>query len=182
MEAEKVKLWTYSDLLSLPENGRQYELWDGELIMVPSPTAEHQTLLTDLAYLVQNFVRAQKLGRVLVAPLDVIFTETWTMQPDIIYISRERMGIIQDRIRGAPDLAVEILSPSTTQRDRVEKRVLYARFGVQEYWLVDPKAKQVEVLTLREGEYETAGLYGEKDTLTSPLLKGLSVPLNQVFE
>ncbi len=182
MEAEKVKRWTYTDLLSLPENGRQYELWDGELSMVPSPTAGHQTLLFSLAYLLQTFVRAQGLGRVLVAPLDVIFTEIWTMQPDIIYISRQRMNIIQDRIRGAPDLVVEILSPSTAQRDRVEKRILYARFGVQEYWLVDPEARQVEVLTLGEGDYETAGLYGEEDTLTSPLLPGLSMPLSQVFE
>ncbi|OGF53808.1 MAG: hypothetical protein A2Z21_01030 [Candidatus Fraserbacteria bacterium RBG_16_55_9] len=103
-------------------------------------------------------------------------------QPDILYISNERRTIIhEEEIRGAPDLIVEILSPSTVGYDRTYKRTLYARHGVKEYWLVDPEEETIEVLTLGKRGYRQAALYRENQTLESPLLAGLTISLGEVF-
>ena len=116
------------------------------------------------------------------APTDVVFSNTDTVQPDIVFVSAEREYIITERnIRGAPDLVVEILSPSTANRDRTFKRTLYERHGVNEYWMVDTDAKNVTVLLLGENGYELAGIYGEGQTLTSPNLPGFSLNLDDIF-
>ena len=104
------------------------------------------------------------------------------MQPDLLFVSAAREGIITDaNIQGAPDLVVEILSPSTESRDRGYKRELYARHGVSEFWLVDPDARSIEVLLLNAGEYESGGNYGSEDTLTSPTLQGFELSLAEIF-
>jgi len=170
---------TYEDYASLPDDER-CELIDGELIPMPSPTALHQTLLKKLA-LGFMVLESRGLGTMFFAPLDVILSNFDVVQPDLIFISNERAHIIDDYIRGAPDLLVEILSPSTQRRDRIVKRNLYARHGVREYWLIDPYAKTITVLILGANGYNTHAVYGAGDTLTSPTLPGFALNLSDLF-
>jgi len=178
--------FTYEDYKSLPASEtKRYELLEGELIMVPSPSFEHQDISGKLELFLRLFVREHKLGVVLDAPFDVVLGEAGeeqVVQPDILFVSKARRKIIrEEEIRGAPDLVVEVLSPSTAQKDRVFKRRLYAKYGVREYWIVDPEEETVEVLTLGERGYERAGLYRKGETLESPLLPGLRIPLDEIF-
>ncbi len=176
---------TYEDYLNIPGDDR-YELIDGELILVGSPNEAHQNTDASLGARMYFFVEDRDLGRVYHAPFDVLLTDpdgsVNVVQPDLIFVSKEREGIITPaNIQGAPDLLVEILSPSTRRLDMTAKLELYARHGVREYWIADPVARTVAVMLLRDGEYETVGKYGVKDTLVSPTLQGLSVSLDRIF-
>ncbi len=173
--------FTYEDYRNTPE-GERYELLDGELIMPPAPSIGHQRIDTSLGSLLHTFVKKMGLGEVFHAPTDVVFTDTNVVQPDILYVSNERSHVITtDNIRGAPNLIVEILSPSTARYDRTLKRTLYARHGVGEYWLADPHDKTVTVMLLGAGGFKVAAIYGEGDTLTSPTLEGLRLNLDEIF-
>ncbi len=179
--------FTYEDYKSLPYTERQrFELLEGELIpMAPSPGEAHQAASIGLASLLYRFVRERRLGRVYEAPFDVVLGapgEEQVVQPDIFFIAQDRLHIIgEEEVRGGPDLVIEVLSPTTAEKDRLFKRRLYAKHGVKEYWLVDPSARTIEVLTLSEQGYEQAGLYGENDELRSPLLPELRFPVREVF-
>lgn len=175
--------FTYKDYKNLPESEtKRYELLGGELIMVPSPTTYHQAISRNLEYILLEFVQKHNLGFIYNAPCDVVLSDEDVVQPDIFFISKERSHIItEENISGAPDLVIEILSPATADRDRTYKRTLYARYGVQEYWIVDPDKKEVEVMTLRERGFETVAIYKKEDVLKSKLLKGLSISLSEVF-
>ena len=130
----------------------------------------------------QQLRGGRNLGRVYFAPADVVLSDTNVVQPDLLFVSREREHIItRPNIQGAPDLAVEIGSPSTDERDRTVKRKLYAEHGVKEYWLVDPDAMTVTVLLHGERDFEEAGVYRKGETLTSPILQGFSVDLDDIF-
>ncbi len=173
--------FTVKDYMSTPE-GTQYELLDGEMILAASPNDRHQTVLLELVWEVRPFVRARRLGRMWIAPFDVIFSETDIAQPDILFVSNERSGIITAaNIQGAPDLVVEITSPSTVQYDRGYKMVLYGRYGVREYWIVEPVAETVEVYVQGEDGLVLEASYLRGDILTSPLLPGMAIDLEQVF-
>ena len=115
-------------------------------------------------------------------PFDIVFTNHDVVQPDVIFVSNEKLNIITpDNIQGAPDLVIEVLSPSTAHRDRTFKRALYARHRVGEFWLVDTNARLIEVLLLGESEYETVGTYGAGQTLTSPTLTDFSLNIDDIF-
>ena len=173
--------YTYEDYLKTSDDER-WELLDGELVMAPSPNMSHQRVATDLVTLLNAFVQESGLGSVYAAPADVVLSDTSVVQPDLLFVSREREQIItRANIQGAPDLAVEIRSPSTDERDRTVKRKLYAEHGVKEYWLVDPDAMTVTVLLLGESAFEEAGVYHKGQTLTSPTLKGFGVNLDDIF-
>ena len=173
---------TYQDYLNTPDDVR-YELIDGELIvMEPAPTTPHQSVSINLSALLWPFVRRHGLGKVFHAPTDVYLSETNVVQPDVLFVSAARTAIITERnVHGAPDLVVEIASPSTGQRDRGVKLELYARYGVTEYWLADPAAETIETLRLEDGEFVATGRYGRTDTFTTPLLPGLAIDLAEVF-
>ena len=175
--------FTYEDYKNLPESEtKRYELIEGELIIVPSPTFEHQDISANLVFALAKFVREHKLGKVLHAPLDVVLDDENVVQPDIIFISKARLQIIhQEAIKGAPDLVIEILSSSTRERDRTVKKKLYARAGVTEYWLVDPQSKTIEILKLGEAGFERVALYSQDEALTSPVLPGLQIDLREIF-
>ena len=177
----KIK-FTYKDYKSLPESEtKRYELMEGELIMVPSPSFEHQRLSRNLEFILYSFVKEKKLGTVIDAPLDVHLGED-VVQPDILFVSKERASIItEEEIRGAPDLVVEILSPATAERDRTYKKTLYARHGVREYWIVDPEEKTIKVMTLGKAGFESSGTYGKRDILKSSIFSGLNISLSEVF-
>lgn len=182
MSETRIK-FTYEDYKNLPDSETErYELLEGELIMVPSPTTYHQRICRNLEFPLWDFVRRNDLGEVLHAPCDVVLGQEKVVQPDILYISRERSEIIvKEEVRGAPDLIVEIFSPTTAERDRTYKRTLYARHGVKEYWLVDPEGQTIEVLSLGEAGFNTVGFYREKDVLRSPLLSEIRIELSEVF-
>ena len=175
---------TYDDYLNTPDDIR-YELLDGELVMAPSPNTMHQALTIELSTALHTFVKEHALGRVFVAPFDVVLwegDEANVVQPDLLFVSAARLDIITEaNVQGAPDLVAEILSPSTESVDRGNKRDLYARHGVGEYWLVDPEARTVTVLMLGETGYETAGTYEPGQALTSPTLDGLTIDVGEVF-
>jgi Uma2 family endonuclease len=178
--ATKLKL-TYQDYVLLPDDGKRYEILDGDLYVTPSPTARHQRVSRNLELALTEHVGAHGLGEVLDAPLDVILADDAIAQPDILFISNERLQIVRDWVHGAPDLVIEILSPGTRDRDRTLKRRLYARHGVKELWLVDPEARTVEVFALNPTTETSPRSFAEGDTLTSGILPTLRLALNSIW-
>ncbi len=176
-----VKL-TYADYLQTPDDER-YELMDGDLIMTPAPNTRHQGITTRLSGLLDAFVWRKRLGRVFVAPFDVALSDVDVVQPDILFVSNARAERFLDdeNLKGPPDLAVEVLSPSTAQRDRSFKRALYARHGVKEYWIVDPDAKTVSVLLLDDDRFRTVRIYAESETVESIILDGFQFDADAIF-
>jgi Uma2 family endonuclease len=149
---------TYQDYVSLPDDGKRYEIHDGELCVTPAPTSLHQIVLGQLFKAMDDHVKSRSLGVVLLAPLDVILSdrpgETTILQPDIVYLDTGSVdGLRMRGVDGPPTLAVEILSPSTALTDRTRKRDLYARYGVPWLWLVDLDARAIEAHALRAGGY-----------------------------
>ena len=178
---ETLRKFTYADYLIAPDDAR-YELLDGELTMVPAPDVWHQSASFNLSVDLGTLMRRLRIGRAFAAPIDVYFTDTDVVQPDLVFISNARAHIITDaNIRGAPDLVVEILSPSAEQRDRVFKRSLYARHGVKEYWLADTRRKTIEQLLLDGDDFRLAGVFGMGDTLVSPTLNSHALNVSDVF-
>ena len=171
---------TYEDYAKTPDDER-WELIDGELIMSPSPKRAHQRNQMKLGSRMSFFVEEKDLGEVY-SDFDVVLSNTDTVRPDLIFVAKDRLHIItEENVQGAPDLVVEIRSPSTARYDWTVKRELYARHGVKEYWLVDPEAATVAVLLLDGGALKVAGVYGEKDTLASAVIDGFSIALADVF-
>jgi len=180
-----VKL-TYDDYVHFPEDGKRHELIDGEHVVTPTPVRRHQAISMNLSVMIGAHLRAQPVGRVFAAPFDVILSDFDVVEPDLIYLSNSRLAEIETSpwIRGAPDLVVEIGSPGTRKRDLTTKRRLYERFGVGEYWIVDPELDTIQVYRLVDERYErVAELTAEHgDVLTTPLLPGLDLPLSAIFE
>jgi len=175
-----VKRWTYEEYYRLDDDKR-YEIIDGSLLMAPAPDTFHQDWLNELNLRLTPFVRKNKLGRVFIAPVDVILNAENVVQPDLVFVAQRNVSIIQRRgIFGSPDLLVEIISPSTVRRDRYQKKDLYARFGVQEYWLADPGNNSVEVLTLDNGSYRLHVLVEGKGLLKSIVLPAFSLELSEL--
>ncbi len=177
----RVKL-TYEDYRKTPEDMR-CELMDGELILAAAPRTTHQRVQFDFGLIIGQFVKDGDWGEVFFAPTDVVFSDADVVQPDILFVSKERAHVItEDNIRGAPDLVVEILSPSTAERDRGYKRDLYERHGVKEYWMADVDLATVTVLRLGDGGlFEIVGTYGEGESFTSAVLAGFVVNVDEVF-
>jgi Uma2 family endonuclease len=170
---------TLADVDLLPPETRA-ELIQGEIVMSPTPTPRHQLIVGRLFAPLHAVVTSTKWGVVFPAPLDVVLGQD-LFEPDIAGVAAGRLSIVGRRIEGAPDLAVEVLSPSTHDRDRFVKREAYARAGVGEYWIVDPDASTVEVFAGRAGRFVPAGYYGADEILRSPLLVPLEIPLAAVF-
>ena len=173
---------TYEDYARTSDDER-WELLNGELVMVPSPNMSHQATQAKLGSRLNNFVDQGGLGHVFFAPTDVVLSDTNVVQPDLLFISRGREHIITHaNVQGAPDLAAEIRSPSTAERDLTVKRRLYAEHGVKEYWLVDPDARTVTVPLLGERGYEEAGTYRSGQSFVSTAVEGFSVSLDEIFQ
>ena len=172
---------TYQDYLNM-DGDERYELIDGELILIPSPNQAHQASSISLGSAMHIFSKANGLGIVLLAPFDVLLSDTNVVQPDILFVTKEREEIITyANIQGAPDLVVEITSPSSAVRDWREKMALYSEHGVKEYWIVDPMRRVVWLMPLRGGVLEIAGSYGIGDTVSSSVLAGFSVKVDDIF-
>ena len=178
----KNRRWTFDELVAeLPESNAPTELWDGELVMSPAPSFLHQQIVDRFHDLLKTCVRQHRLGETALAPIDMVLTSRRATQPDVVFISSDRLGIIKERIMGAADLVAEVLSPGSRRRDRIDKRDLYEQHGVREYWLIDPEAGTVEVLYLESGTYHLAGRWHAKERALSQILKGFEVPVSQLF-
>lgn len=176
--------WTYDDYARLPDNGFRYEVIDGALVMSPAPLVRHQSTFRQLFKVLVRHVERHRLGEVWSAPIDVVLGDRATpVQPDIVFVAQSRLHIVgRERIEGAPDLVVEILSRSTAARDRGLKFDLYAASGVREYWLVDPDERSLEVYVLRGQAYAPLGTYRRGDVARSELLPGLKLKVKELFE
>lgn len=176
------KKYTYEDYLKIPDDKGRYELVNGELLMTPSPIPNHQRISGKLEFVVRKFVTENNLGEVFYAPCDVYLDDENVVQPDILFISKDRLNIIGDKnIQSAPNLVIEIISENSVYRDMVQKKRLYARFDVKEYWIVIPEEKEVEVYILKGEAYQLYKTYTKVDILESPSLKGLKIGLKEIF-
>ena len=180
-----VKL-TYDDFLLFPEDGKRHELIDGEHYVTASPNLKHQLIVGQLHLVIGSWLEFHPVGRIILAPFDVIFSDLDVVEPDLLFVAEDRAGgvLTSQGVRGAPDLVVEVASKSTRARDETLKRRLYERFGVAEYWVVDPVIDVVRVYRrggpgfLRPEEMSReAG-----DTLRTPLLPDLEIPLARIFK
>jgi Uma2 family endonuclease len=181
--AEPIR-FTYEDYLAFPEDGRRHELIDGEHIVTPAPTRMHQEISGRLFAAIWKHLEVHPLGKVYYSPIDVILSDTDVVQPDIVFVSNERRDVLATWIHGAPDLAIEIVSPSSRRLDEVTKRGLFEKFGVREYWVVDPEFETVRVH--RRGHagafVRLAELARERnEVLDTPLLPDFAVPLTWLF-
>jgi Uma2 family endonuclease len=180
----RVKL-TYDDFLLFPDDGKRHELIDGEHYVTPSPNIRHQAILGNIHFLIRAWLEQHPVGRVFMAPLDVVFTQFDVVEPDLLFVSRHRAADIltAKHVTGAPDVVVEIGSPSTRKRDETIKRRLYERSGVSEYWVVDPDLEVVRVYRNRDGRFDRpVELRADAgDGLTTPYLDGLVMPLGRIF-
>jgi Uma2 family endonuclease len=179
-----VKL-TYDDFVLFPDDGKRHELIDGEHFVTPSPNRKHQKISGNLYLLIATWLEEHSIGQLYYAPFDVIFSMFDVVEPDLLYMSHERAAAVltEANVQGAPELVIEIGSKGTRKRDETIKRRLYERSGVSEYWVVDPEIDVIRVYRRGEKGFERPNeLRAEAgDTLTTPLLPGLSLPLDRIF-
>jgi Uma2 family endonuclease len=171
------KKWNYHNYLQLGEATR-CEIVEGELFMMSSPSWEHQDVSRNLELLLHHHVQAKKLGKIFDAPLDVVLNDENIVQPDIVFLAKENFRLLQKKqhgIMGVPDLVVEIISPASFYRDVHEKKEIYERFQIKEYWIVDPGNRTVEVFFLENGKYRLFAFAGGSGKVQSKILEGFEV-------
>ena len=175
--------WSYDDYAALAGDGQRYEVVDGVLLMAPAPNPMHQSISSRLHFYLYQNVDLSGLGKVLYAPLDVQLAPNTVVQPDLLVLLNANLGkITKSRIVGAPDLVVEIASPGTAAYDRLSKFQAYAKAGVEEYWIVNPERRSIEVAFLQNGAYASQGVFQGSNTLPSRIVPGIaSVNVEQFF-
>jgi Uma2 family endonuclease len=175
-----LKHWTYDDLLALPEDDLRHEIIDGEHVVSPAPFTKHQIVAGNIYGELFIYLRQNPIGRVFAAPYDVVFAPDNVSEPDVVYISNERASIITEKnVQGPPDLVVEVISETGRRRDEVQKKALYERFGVTEYWIADPNVDSMRVH--RRGAYDEPVTLRSGDVLTSPLFPRLTIDVATLF-
>jgi len=170
---------TAAEFFQLPETNQPTELIDGELIMSATPVPKHQRLNRRFIILLDDLIPN---GELFFAPIGVYFDEENIPEPDIVWVAENSKCVVGDKyLEGPPDLIIEIFSPGTATRDKREKYQLYQRYGVREYWMVDPVGQYVEVCVLKDGKFMQQGVYGPDDSFESPVLGGKTVELKGIF-
>jgi Uma2 family endonuclease len=183
MTAVKQRKLTVVDYLETPEGPPWFQLIEGALVQDPSPSSTHQTIVLNLALLLGTYLRSSPLGKIFVAPLDVYLSPENVFQPDLIYVSAGRRAIVEHRgLRAAPDLAVEILSPSSAVRDSTQKRRVYGASGTAEYWLINPKTMSLQIYEFDLDRTQPTRIVSNQESFTSRLFPGLTVPAAAIFE
>jgi Uma2 family endonuclease len=173
---------TYEDYRNLPNDRNRYEILDGELSVTPAPSIIHQVVLGNLHRILANYIVSKPLGKLLIAPTDVLLTGTTVVQPDLIFLAKDRLHLVTGQaIEGSPTLVVEILSPSTHQTDRVTKAQLYARYGVPQYWLIDPEERTLEAYELTTDHYVLSVRAQNDEGFAPALFPGLSIQLADLW-
>lgn len=174
--ANAQRLWTYDEMVAeLSETVSPVELWNGEIIMSPAPHPDHQRIVRNYFRKLDCFVEEHKLGEVLFSPTDVVLTQKRVVQPDVFFISKARLGMIKAYIDGVPDLVMEVISPGSWQRDRIEKKALYEQFSLPEYWIIDPDSETIEVFVLAKGVFQLHSRSVGEQVAKSKLLAGFSL-------
>jgi Uma2 family endonuclease len=185
MSGAGVKL-TYEDFVLFPDDGKRHELIDGEHYVTPSPGTSHPRISGNLHWLIRSYLEQRPVGEVFYAPYDVVFSNVDVVEPDLLYLSRERAATVmtEKHVRGAPELVVEIASKGTRKRDETIKRRLYERSGVDEYWVVDPQLESIRVYRREGAAYGRAAELSceQNDVLETSLLPGLRIPLALIFK
>ncbi len=177
------KGYTYEDYLTFPEDGWGYQIIEGELVVSPSPKTIHQDILLNFGYALKFHIKKTKSGYVYLAPFDVILDNQNIVQPDILYISNKNKNILtKDNVKGAPDFVVEILSQSNKQYDVINKKDVYQKFGVSEYWIIDPENKSVDVYSLDKKQFNPYQHKEKNGTVSSKILKTFSISLQEIFD
>ena len=172
-KAKSQRLWTYDEMVAeLPETNLPVELWNGEIIMSPAPHPDHQRIVRNFFRKLDQLVGRHQLGEVLFSPVDVVLTPHRVVQPDVLFIAKDRLDMIGSFIGGAPDLVMEVISAGSWQRDRIQKKALYEQAGVAEYWIIDPDAAAIEVFALIKGVYQLHSKATGKESAKSRLLAG----------
>ncbi len=174
---------TAREFAALPEGPPYFQLVEGELFFMASPNRQHQKIVLRVAFAMEAYLRTYPRGEVYLSPSDVELDVDNVFEPDIYYVSRERAGILTKQgATGAPDLVVEILSPSTAQLDLEKKRTVYLRAGVRELWFIWPTRSEVTVHRADgQGGVEAERILGDRETLTTPLLQGLEIVVAELF-
>lgn len=174
---------TYEDYVMFPDDGRRHELVGGDHYVTPAPSIVHQRFLGNVYHVLKAYVLKQGQGELFFAPVDVVLSEKDVVQPDLVYVSAARQGIITAaNIQGAPDLVMEVISESSRRLDRKVKRHLYSRYGVTEYWLADPELRIFEVYRPdAKGSLAKAAEYEDEGLLTSPIFPGLTLDLSRLW-
>jgi Uma2 family endonuclease len=176
------KHWTWEDYLQIPDDGKRYEIVRGELIVSPSARWRHQRIAFVLAHKIELFAGPRHLGECVAASTDVVLANDSVVQPDVQFISTERLSLVaQGHVAGPPDLAIEVLSESSRNYDRVVKRQLYSDYGVLEYWVVDPAGETIAQFVRERGELVDRGLVSSGDLRSLAALPGFAVPLAEIF-
>ncbi len=175
--------WTYEDYLAFPDDGKRYEIIEGEKFVTPAPIPKHQWVALNLVKAFNFFLERNPVGAVLFSPIDVLLSEETVVQPDIVFIQSERLGIVGDKaITAAPDFIIEILSDSSRRTDYVPKRKLYAKHGVREYWIVDPAVERVEIFVQESGDLVKKAEHTTGDVSSLEVLPGFSVAIRAIFD
>ena len=181
MRAPQIELFTAADYREMPDDGKRYQLIEGELIMAPAPNTFHQFVQRNLLRIIDTYLVRSPLGSVLGAPCNVYLDDQNVYQPDILYVTGEHAARIQhEGIHGAPDLVVEILSPSSAGHDR-RKRSHFAAAGTVEFWQIDPALRQIQRFVFAENTGKPVDLIDEPETFTTPLFPGLPLATAEIF-
>lgn len=181
MQTAEKKKYTADDYMAL-EEGAPFQLIEGELVMSPSPIVRHQQLVLRFALLIETFLISHPTGgSVIISPMDILLDDENILQPDVLYISPERKHIIGDRINGAPDLVIEVLSPSNAYYDLKKKKAIYERFGVKEYLIADPETSDIQQLLLEDELFLAPKTFGLTDKISVMTIPGLSLSVQAVF-
>lgn len=178
------RAWTYADYLAIPEDGQRYEVIWGELHVAAAPSLPHQRVVLRLAGALDAYVRSQGLGEVFIAPIDLVLAPDLVLQPDIVFVARQRFGsgeALEASLTLAPDLVVEVLSPSTAAADRGAKRDAYATYGVPHYWLAGPRARTLETYVLRNDAYTLGDRLAGEARFAPTLFPGLEIALADLW-
>lgn len=184
MAVETATRFTYDDLVHLPEDGKRYEIIDGELFVNASPVPRHQRIVRRLLVSFDAYFEEHGGGEVFVSPLDVVFAADNVVEPDLLVIKSDRAAIIGPKnIQGTPHLVVEVLSDGSRRKDELLKRKLYDRFGVDEYWIVDPDLEQVKIYRRTAAGFERVAEIDtdEGGAVSTPLLPGFSLDVRKLF-
>src|ERR1043166_897597 len=173
---------TYEDYVVLPNDGRRYEILEGELSVTPAPSTKHQTASGNLFVILAQYIKERNLGKLFHAPIDLILESSSILQPDLLFVSSAHQRIITERaIEGVPDLVVEILSPTTTRTDRVTKAQIYARHSGPAYWIVDPERQNIEIYLLEGAVYRLAATLEGKTPMPAPPFEELKIAAADLF-
>jgi Uma2 family endonuclease len=173
---------TYEDYLSLPDGGPRYQLIEGELFMSPSPSLRHQEIVGRIFFVLRKYAEDRQAGLVAISPLDVVLSDENVCQPDVLFVSKKNSSILKEEgIFGPPDICIEVLSPHKPHLDLKAKRSVYAKYGVTEYWIVDPDKNTVMQYRLQEDSERPRNLLDQSATLTSVLLPGFELNLARLF-